>query len=172
MDLLKLPYPTTEHFQQSYGSSLERQLYITRGFLKPRYEDTDDSVIMKKKQYVDELVEEIENYDIPFRQLVLSNETLTEVAISLHRDYTEKEAEECLEEVRTRDMFKVVQTSSDRFDRAASHFIDICGKDPNFGEFIDYQLMADENIQYVSTWDSDFMSFEDISLLPVSRWER
>jgi predicted nucleic acid-binding protein len=104
--------------------------------------------------------------------LVLSNETLTEVAISLHRDYTEKEAEECLEEVRTRDMFKVVQTSSDRFDRAASHFIDICGKDPNFGEFIDYQLMADENIQYVSTWDSDFMSFEDISLLPVSRWER
>lgn len=128
MDLLNLPYPTTKHFEQPFGGSLDGSLYITRGFLKPRYADTADSEIKKKKQYMDELVRQIDNHEIAFQRLVISSETLTEVAISLHREYTEKEAEECLQEVRSSDMFDVMPTSKERFDKAASHFKRISDK--------------------------------------------
>lgn len=170
MDLLDLPYPTTEHYAQPFGSSFDRSLYITRGFLKPRYTQPTDSKTEVKKQYVDELVRQIENHEIAFRRLVVSSQTLTEVVISLHRDYTEEEAEECLQEVRSSDTFEVLQTSTERFDKAASSFDGTQDKDPNFGEFIDYQVMQDEDIQYAATWDSDFMSFDQISLLPVVWW--
>jgi predicted nucleic acid-binding protein len=170
MDLLTLPYPTTQHFEQPFGRSLERSLYITRGFLKARYSNSDDPVTKKKKEYVDELVLMIESHEIAFRQLIVSSETLAEVVISLHRDYTEEQAEECLREVRSNDTFEVMQTSRERFDRAASHFEEIRNKEPNFGEFIDYQVMKDEEIRYVATWDTDFTSFDRISMLPVVRW--
>ncbi len=170
MNLLDLPYPTAEHFKQPFGGSLDRLLYITRGFLKPRYANSPSGETLAKNQYVSELIQQIEDYDIAFRKLVISNETLTEVAVSLHRDYTETEAERCLQEVRTSETFQVIQTSRERFDEAASHFESVRNKDPHFGEFIDYQVMQDENIQYVATWDTDFTSFGDISMYPISRW--
>lgn len=170
MDLLNLPYPTTEHFQQPFGSQLDRTLYITRGFLKPRYAEPKTPEIRKKKLYVDELARQVQNHEIAFRRLAISNETLTEVAISAHRDYAEEKAEECLQEVRSSDTFKVIQTHRERFDKAASHFERTQDKEPNFGEFIDYQVMRDEEIQYVATWDTDFKSFDEISMLPVVRW--
>lgn len=170
MDLLDLPYPTAEHFRQPFGSSLDGLLYVTRDFLKPKYVDSPSGEILTKNNYVAELVQQIENHDIRFRKLVISNETLTEVVVSLHRDYTETEAEKCLREVRTSETFQVIQTSRERFDEAASHFESVRNKDPNFGEFIDYQVMQDENIQHVATWDTDFTSFEDISMYPISRW--
>jgi len=170
MDLLDLPYPNASHFQQSYGSQLDGSLYITRGFLKPRYADTTDMVTKKKKEYIDELIQQIENREIAFRRLVISNETLTEVAISLHRDYTEKEAERCLREVQSRDVFEVIQTSKERFERAVSHFERLEDKNPNFGEFIDYQVMQDKDIQHLATWDTDFTTFGQITMLPVTRW--
>lgn len=170
MNLLDFPYPTTEHFKQPFGSSLDRLLYITRGFLKPRYTNPTTPEMTKKKQYVDELVQQIEGHEIAFRRLVISSQTLTEVAISLHREYTEEEAEECLQEVQSSDTFKVIQTQKERFANAVSHFESVRDKDPNFGEFIDYQVMQDEEIHYVATWDTDFLSFEQISMLPVVRW--
>jgi predicted nucleic acid-binding protein len=172
MDLLDLPYPTTEHYKQPFGSSLDSLLYITRGFLKPRYTEPTDSETEVKKQYVDELVHQVENHEIAFRRLVISSQTLTEVVISLHRNDTEEEAEECLQEVRSSDTFKVIQTSSEHFEMAASNFEETQDKDPNFGEFIDYRVIQEEEIQYVATWDSDFTSFDQISLLPVVRWGR
>lgn len=170
MDLLKLPYPTTTHFKQPFDSSLERSLYITRGFLKPRYAEATTPETKKKKEYVDELVQQIKNHDIAFRRLVISSETLTEVAISLHRDYTETEAQECLQEIQSSNMFEVIQTPKERFDGATSHFAYIRNKEPNFAEFIDYQVMQDEGIQYVATWDTDFTNFHRVSMLPVVRW--
>lgn len=136
-----------------------------------RYVDPDgDGVVQLKKQYIDELVRQIEEGEIAFKNLVISSETLTEVVISLHRSGTEAEAAECLNEVRTSDVFEVIQTPQERFDAAAAHFEYIRNKDPNFGEFIDYQVMMENRIQYVVTWDSDFESFKRISLLPISRW--
>lgn len=170
MNLLDLPYPTAEHFRQPFGGSLDRLLYVTRGFLKPRYPDSSSNEMAIKKQYIDELIQQIENHDIAFRKLVISNETLTEVAVSLHRDYTETEAEECLREVRTSETFQVMQTSRERFEEAALHFESVQNKEPNFGEFIDYQVIRDKDIQYVATWDTDFTSFENISMYPISRW--
>jgi predicted nucleic acid-binding protein len=171
MDLLTLPQPTAEHYRQSYGSPPDRSLYVTRGFLKMRYVDPDgDGVLQLKKQYIDELVNQIEDHEIAFRNLVISSETLTEVAISLHRDETEADAAECLNEVRNNNTFEIIQTPRDRFDAAASHFEYIRKKEPNFGEFIDYQVMVEKQIRYVVTWDTDFESFDWISLLPITRW--
>jgi predicted nucleic acid-binding protein len=152
MDLSTLPQPTAEHYRQSYGSPPDRSLYVTRDFLKARYIDPDgDGVLQLKKQYVDELLRQIEAKEIAFRKLVVSNETLTEVVISLHREGTEAGAGECLREVRTNDIFEIAQTSRDRFDAAAGHFEYLRDKDPNFGEFIDYQVMMEEGIRYVAT---------------------
>lgn len=170
MDLSKIPYPTAEHFRQSYGGSLDRSLYITRGFLKPRYADSPSGNMMAKKDFINELIRLIDEHEIAFRTLVISNVTLAEVVISLHRDYSEAEAEECLQEVRTSEPFQVIHTSGDRFSEAASHFESVQNKDPNFGEFIDFQVMQDNDIQHVATWDNHFTSFEDISLHPISVW--
>jgi predicted nucleic acid-binding protein len=171
MDLLELPQPTAEHYRQSYGSPPDRYLYVTRGFLKARYVDPDgDGVRQLKKRYVDELVNQIEDHEIAFRKLVISSETLTEVVISLQRSSTEAAAGECLNEVRTSDVFEISQTPRNRFDAAAAHFEYLHGKDPNFGEFMDYQVMMEERIRYVETWDTDFESFDRISLLPLTRW--
>jgi len=171
MDLSTLPQPTVEHYRQSYASPPDRSLYITRGFLKARYTDPDgDGVLRLKKQYIDELINQIDGKEIGFRKLVISSETLTEVAISLHRGGSEMNAAECLSEVRSNDIFEIAQTSRNRFDAAAAHFEYLNGKNPNFGEFIDYQTMMEEGIQYVATWDTDFTSFDWISLLPTSRW--
>jgi predicted nucleic acid-binding protein len=172
MDLTKLPYPRTTHFEQPFGRSLDRSLYVTRDFLKPRYADAADPETKKKERYVDELVRQIENHEITYRRLVISSQTLTEIVISLHRDHSESEAEECLEEVRRSGAFEIVQTPRERFDRAADHFDRVGNKDPNFGEFLDYQVMRDEGVRYVATWDTDFTTFDGIELLPVVRWER
>lgn len=171
MDLLELPQPTAEHYRQSYGSPPDRSLYVTRGFLKARYIDPDgDGILQLKKQYVDELINQIKAHEIAFRKLMISSETLTEVVISLQRSTTEATAAECLNEVRTSDVFEICQTPRTRFDAAAEHFEYLHGKDPNFGEFIDYQVMMEKRIRYVATWDTDFESFDRISLLPLTRW--
>jgi len=170
MDLSTLPTPTAEHFQQSFGSPPEKSLYITRGFLKAKFERDPIGQTKKKQSYIQELITLIENKEIAFRQLMVSNETLTEVAISLHRDYTEKEAEECLQEVLSNDVFNVIQTTEERFNEAATHFKDTESKTPNFAEFIDYQVLCDEDISHVATWDTDFTYFGEITMLPNVRW--
>lgn len=170
MDLSRLPPPTAEHFRQSYGTPLDRSLYVTRGFLKPRYAPSPDGDMALKKNYVNELIQQISNTELPFRELVISNETLAEVAVSTHRDYTEEAAEDCLSELLSEDKFRVVYTSEARFADAAANFHSRSGKEPNFAEFIDRQVMDDEDIQHVVTWDSDFHSFAGVTMLPISYW--
>lgn len=171
MEVADLPYPRLPQFEQYGIDSRQRSIYIGREFLKFRFvDDPDDDGISVKKNYVDSFFEMVSESETPFQQIHVTQATLSEVSVYLHRNCSEIAAEDCLSEALGDGPISVHNTTPDIFSDAVSRFNRASDKSPNFGEYLDYATMMHEDIEYILTWDSDFCAFDNIIMLPHKMW--
>jgi predicted nucleic acid-binding protein len=172
MDISDLPYPDLSQFEQYGTGRRARKVYIGREFLKFRYHEnpTDDTTVTKQN-YVDEFFELVVEIETPFREIHITQSTLTEVTIWLQRNQSEAVANQCLTETLGDSPLTVQPTTNAVFRTAMEDFVDDTDKDPNFGEYLDYATMQERererDIEHILTWDSDFSRFNDtVTMLP------
>lgn len=172
MDISDLPYPDSSQFEHYGIDKRPSRVYIGREFLKFRYhESPTDDITVTKQNYVDELFELVVGIEIPFQEIHITQSTLTEVAVWLHRNQSESAAERCLSEAFGESPIVVEPTTTTVFQSAIDAFVADSDKTPNFGEYLDYASMKDAKIEYILTWDSDFCRFNDtITMLPHMMW--
>lgn len=172
MEIADLPYPDLSQFEQYGTDTRSSRIYIGREFLKYRYhEDTADDTTVTKQNYINEFFELVAEIETPFQELHITHSTLTEVAIWLHRNQSEDTAEQCLTEASGDSPIVVKSATDEVFQSAIEAFVDDENKNPNFGEYLDYAMMQEYDIEYILTWDSDFHRFNDeVTLLPHKLW--
>lgn len=172
MDISNLPYPDLSQFEQYGTHKRASKIYIGREFLKFRYHnDPTDDITVTKQNYVDAFFELVEEIETAFRQLYITQSTLTEVIIWLQRQQSESAAEECLNEALGTSPIVVQPTADTVFRSAMETFVKDTNKEPNFGEYLDYVTMQDVGIEHILTWDSDFCRFGDtVTMLPHKMW--
>lgn len=172
MNIADLPSPDLSQFEQYGIQRRASKIYIGREFLKFRYQEgpTDDTTVTKQN-YVDEFFELVAEIETPFRELHITQSTLTEVTIWLQRKQSETAAEQCLVEALNDSPIVVRPTTDAVFQSAMEAFITDTNKDPNFGEYLDYETMQETGIKHILTWDSDFCQFSDtVTMLPHAMW--
>lgn len=172
MDIADLPYPDLSQFEQYGTSRRAKRIYIGREFLKYRhYEDPSNDTNVTKQNYVEEFFQLVEEIETPFREIYITQATLSEVTIWLQRNQSESAAEECLSEALGDSPIVVYPTSEEVFRSAQEMFEADNNKDPNFGEYLDRAAMQEAEIEHILTWDSDFRRFSDnITMLPHKMW--
>lgn len=172
MDISALPYPNISQFEQYGTGRRASKIYIGREFLKFRYhENVTSDATTTKQNYVDEFFELVREIETPFRELHITHSTLVEVVVWLQRNQSEAAAEDCLDEALGDSPIIVQPTTNEVLQSAMDAFTGDTNKDPNFGEYLDYAVMQDNEIKHVLTWDSDFCRFNDtLTMLPHKMW--
>ncbi len=175
MNISDLPNPDISQFEQYEIKKRASKIYIGREFLKFRYhEDPIDDTTVTKQNYANIFFELVAEIEIPFRNIYITQSTLTEVVIWLQRNQSEAAAEECLTDSMESSSPIIIQPTTDEvFQIAIREFVEDTNKDPNFGEYLDYATMQNNGIEHILTWDSDFCRFGDeLTMLPHKMWMR
>ena len=169
-EIADLPDPTTREFTPYVNGAPPSRILIGRVFLGKAYWPVKNDKQQTQYDYIRAFIEQVEYTELPYREIVVSWNTLSTVVTALRSKVSDDAAMGCIEEVTEKEIFNIVYPEDHIYQDTISDFKDWNGNKPNINELSDYLLMVSENIDFVLTWDKHFTVFPGIILLPHSYW--
>lgn len=125
---------------------------------------------IRKRDFSHKFIQGIKDSELPFERIIVNQHTIDEAATHLKRNYSTGEAINCVQIVRSSDVFEIASVDSELFIEVCERFDSWSDQDGSFTDFVIGVQSELNNRRCIATWDSHYTPF-DLELLPNCDWE-
>lgn len=157
--------PRLAHFSPD-PSEYTQRLVLGPKFLASMFRSNPDDDAAPNQRFARALLDWMRNEEIAYKRLLINQHVLDEAATHLKKHNVPAAAFECVETVRSSELFVICETDAEAFAESCRTFCEYDDHDGAMTDFITKTFLERSETPYLATWDDHYQPFSDLNLVP------